>query len=498
MSIDETPRFNSIQKYIPLLIWIICISTLLMIPLKIREYGYAPIDDAHRHIGKAISGKPWNEILVMREDITIDTNCGWHKILGFLHHNMGWDAETLMTFSISGLFLILAFTGLAIFQLPESWMAALLVFLIPYQGLIVRLTRGRPYIFSMAILFMVLAIWRQNTQSRKNWGTVLVTTVLIACATWIHGSWYLWGIVVVAFFLSRRFKDTLYLGISWICGSIIGACLTGTPVNFLWQQLRWAFDAFGRHEIQRVLVLEFQPSSGDPRVVFLIVLLLFLICIRENNVRRVIRDPVFMLLIIGWLFGLATKRFWIDWGLPSGILWFGYELQRIIKENSKSTEIGRLGITCFVALALYLGSSSDLEGRWTSQLMDKYLDENDPELSGWLPDENGIIYSADMRDFYRTFFANPHANWRYVLGYEPAIMREDDLTIYRDIQWNYGITDSYLPWVEKMTSADRLFIEGNSRNQPDIPDLEWKFVGGYKWIGRLPSDENVTSDGFEQ
>ena len=84
-------------------------------------------------VGKAISGKSWNEILVMREDVTIDTNFGWHKILHTLHSTLAWDADNLMTFSIVSLFFIVVFTGLLFFRWPESWLGALLVLQIAYS-----------------------------------------------------------------------------------------------------------------------------------------------------------------------------------------------------------------------------------------------------------------------------------------------------------------------------------------------------------------------------
>ena len=487
MPFNGTLVYQMIQRYIPLSVWIICILTLLLIPLKIREYGYAPSDDAHRHIAKAISGKPWNEILVMRDDVTIDTNFGWHTILRFFHTVLKWDAESLMTFSIVGLFLVMGLTGLIVSRRPESWLMALLIIQIPYMDLIGRLTRGRPYIVSIAVLIALLSMWRSNRVTTRIWIKVAVTTILITCAVWIHGSWYLWGLLVGAYFLSGRFRESLLIGISWLVGSVIGACLTGDPTGFLWEQLRWAFDAFGRHEVQRVLVTEFQPSIGDPIIIVAIVIMLIWIRIRENGINRIFHNPGFVLIVIGWTFGLATKRFWLDWGIPAAIAWLMFEIRSIMNEDVDRDDFKRLGITCFVALAFFFATTSDISGRWTNQLMTEYFDADDPELAGWLPDDGGILYNPNMGDFYHTFYANPHANWRYVLGYEPAIMKEDDLEIYRDIQWNYGAPESFEPWVNKMALADRLLISGGPSAPPKVPILEWKYVGVNRWSGRLPT-----------
>ena len=67
-----------------------------------------------------------------------------------------------------------------------------------------------------------------------------------------------------------------------------------------------------------------------------------------------------------------------------------------------------------------------------------FLTESNPELKGWLPDKGGIFYSADMFLFYQTFFKNPKADWRYMIGFEPTLMPADDLKNYNLIMWNYG------------------------------------------------------------
>ncbi len=50
---DEKIQFNfsflaPLRRYVPLAVWVIVILTLLVIPLKIIQYGYLPGDDALR------------------------------------------------------------------------------------------------------------------------------------------------------------------------------------------------------------------------------------------------------------------------------------------------------------------------------------------------------------------------------------------------------------------------------------------------------------------
>jgi hypothetical protein len=486
MSPEESQSSQKLHRYAPLAVWSACIVTLLLVPLRIRQYGYTPSDDANRHIAKAISGKTWNEILVMRDEITIDTNAGWHAILRALNQGLGWDADVLMTFSIASLFLLVTFTGLWVVRRPEAWMAAFLFIQTAHPGLVVRLSRARPYVFSIAVLLAVLGLWGERRKSHRAVLVAVVTIGMISVAVWIHGSWYLFALPAGALLMTRRVRDSFYYGCCWIVGSIIGACLTHQPIEFMWQQVRWALDAFGHSDVQRLLVSEFQPSAGDPLIVLLVVAMLLWRKLQGRAGTRPLESPILMLALIGWTFGLLTARFWVDWGAPAVLLWTALELREATKEFCDRFPLERMGAAVFICVAFLFSTTSDLHSRWTGRLMAESVSADDPELVGWLPDDGGILYSADMMDFYMTFYENPHANWRYVLGYEPTTMKEDDLEIYRNIQWNYRATESYLPWVDKMGPSDRLLIPGDSKAKPDIPDLEWHYACRGRWIGRLP------------
>ena len=57
---------QNVKRYIPLSVWIVAVFTIVIVPLKIIGYGFLPMDDALRHAAKTISGKSWQQILVMR------------------------------------------------------------------------------------------------------------------------------------------------------------------------------------------------------------------------------------------------------------------------------------------------------------------------------------------------------------------------------------------------------------------------------------------------
>src|SRR5438270_149036 len=122
---------QSVKRYVPLAVWIVAVCILLFIPFRIIQYGFLPMDDALRHAAKAVSGKDWHDILVMRDDFRIDPSPGWQAILSSVHH-LSWvqhwaggETEGLVVFSVVFLMLLLLLSVLPWFRRPEAWLAAL-------------------------------------------------------------------------------------------------------------------------------------------------------------------------------------------------------------------------------------------------------------------------------------------------------------------------------------------------------------------------------------
>src|SRR5208337_4160398 len=95
-----------LKRYVPLAVWIAVLFTIIVIPLKIIGYGFLPMDDALRHAAKAVSGKSWQQILVLRDDFPIDPSPGWQKILEWIYNWQNCSAETLVVFSVVALMLL--------------------------------------------------------------------------------------------------------------------------------------------------------------------------------------------------------------------------------------------------------------------------------------------------------------------------------------------------------------------------------------------------------
>jgi len=479
------------SRLIPILVLVTVITTFIIIPLKVTGYGYLPPDDALRHAGKAVSEKSWQEILVLRDDVKMDSHPGWHTILGLAHRTLRWNADSLVVFSVIVLFIFFCMVPVFFLTRSEAWLMSLFSLVVLQANLITRLFLGRPYIFTMACLLFVCFLWPRFRDEKMPRVPFVIITFLFAASTWIHCSWHLLFLILISFLLAREWRVAYRIGLSIVIGIAIGALLTTHPLAFLKQTLYHPIRAFSTHGLQRMLVGEFQPFAGSGIVVIFVLMVTFWHMLKKTWNKKIIDNPVFILASMGWILGFVSRRFWLDWGAVALLAWLSLQFQTIMEERLRSESFARFFLTVVVAGALYLSLTADIGSRWTGNLTKEYLSQDNPEHRAWLPEAGGIAYSDTMTVFYDTFFANPRATWRYVLGFEPAMMTPDDLSIYRKIQWNYGDDKSFKPWVEKMRTGDRLILRRDKGSRPNIPELEWYYVATRLWSGRLRQERKT-------
>ena len=487
---DSSP-LAPLRRYVPLAAWTIAVLVILMIPLKIISYDYLPGDDALRHAAKAVSGKPWSEILVLSPVYKIDHEFGWNWLLTSLHGWENWEADKLVIFSVVFLFVLINLAGLAWLRRPEAWLAALLAAMV-LTFVPMRFILGRPYLITAAALITVLYLWRTQRGAPPRPAALLVLVAVTAISTFFHGAWYLWVLPVAAFFFAGEFAWGIALGICWMIGVFVGSALTGHPIEYPVQAVQLAFLAVGAHETQRTMASELQPFNGDALTVAVFGGLLIARGLVKLNTVPLARDPVFWLICLCWILGFKVSRFWVDWGWPTLMVFMAWDVQLFMESRVAVDSLKRLGLVCVLAAATYLSVTCDFGSRWTSNLTQHYLEASNPDLQGWMPEKDGIFYTPDMSLFYQTFFKNPHGDWRYMLGFEPTWMPKEDFKIYHDIL-TYNDSTAYAAWVKQMTSADRLVVRGQDGATPDIPQLQWKYGVSGIWIGRLPRTNEVES-----
>ncbi|HXC34944.1 MAG TPA: hypothetical protein VNV43_03665 [Candidatus Acidoferrales bacterium] len=473
------------NRYIPLAVWVVVVSAIIFIPLKIIGYGFLPMDDALRHAAKTMSWKSWQQILVMRDDFPIDPSPGWQKILEWDHDLRRGDAESLVIFSVVSLMFLVMFCGALWFRRPEAWLAALCIAAVFIPECTTRFARGRPYIFTDAVVITILFLWSLPAKNRQPWAFIF-TPLLVAASAWIHGSWYMLVMPGLAILFAGWWREALAYGVCWIGGSILGCALTGHPIGFLVQSVRHMFGVFGDFVVNRQLEPELHPSNGAVEAVLGVAVLLLWRAVSTSWNSRVVANPIFAMMAIGWVLGLKMQRFWWDYGTPAFIIWVAMEFQEHLEGKLEFDSAKRLLLTLGIAAAVYLGFTSDRDSRWTENLTTDFLTQDNPKLAGWLPEPGGIIYNSDMDVFFDTFYKSPKADWKYILGFESGWMRPEDLEVLRKFQWDFGDARALEPWVKKMRPQDRMIIHAPGSSPPNLPELQWNYAATELWIGRLP------------
>ena len=144
---------------VPLLVRVLALAVFLVIPFRVLGTGFLPPDDALRHAAKAVSGRSWSEVLVLRDDVVVDPHPGWHAILGFVHRATGADAHALVLTAVVSLFFVLNALPLLSLRRPEAWLVSWLGLCVLDPTALLRFMLGRPFLVSVAALSsMALAL----------------------------------------------------------------------------------------------------------------------------------------------------------------------------------------------------------------------------------------------------------------------------------------------------------------------------------------------------
>ncbi len=450
---------------------------------RVIGYGYLPDDDALRHAAKAISGKSWGEILILRPEISIDHNPGWHWVLGLLKQITHASARGLVIFSIVALFLGVLLAPSPWISRPECWFASLAGAMCLFSYLPERLLLGRPLLITMGATLALLLLWREESLTKAR---LALSMALFAIAAWVHGSWYLLVLIPIAFGLARSWRKAAWLALCWLTGSVAGALLTGHPWTFLQQSASIPFLALGQTVPAAMLVREFEPFNGGAGPALAIGFMVALRMATGRKFAALIRDPVLCLAILGWVLGFRIARFWLDWGLPALVLWLALQAGEFLDLRSVTRLAPRAAIAAAAGLLLVFGPGSDSGARWSRYAAIPCLSAETPGTAEFLPAPGGTLYAVDMSVFYHTFFCNPHGNWRYAFGFEPTFMTPENLAVYVQLCVTRNAIRACAPWVQAMSPNDRLFLQGSPQIRPAIAELAWASPIPGLWVGRKP------------
>lgn len=479
-SFFSSERFN---RYFLLGLYILVAICLLVVPLRISGHGYIPADDAMRHCAFAVDSRTWGDVLIIRPEIhnNVDSHPGWHSLLRGLHAQLGLEVEDLVVFSYIFTFVVFGLAGLLSSRAPLAWLVTLALATIFLPELTFRLLLGRPFAISAAALVIILFFWTRNRT--PSWPQALLFNALpLAFAIWLHPSWYLWLLVVGGLFFSRGWRGALQFAVSLALGLVGAAIMARDSYSVIIYPVEHFILSLAQDPIVRTsLVGEFQPNLGAQAAAYLA---LFIFIIGRSLVKRdteKVFEPDLVVACMGWILGLYVTRFWLDWGAPALAVWIARQLASFIEKVPDLKPKFMIAVSSMAVMCL--GMTSDFAGRYSSALKEVVLTMPKEKLQGFMPQDGGVLYTTDMHFFYATYYRLPHQHFRYVIGFEPGMMRAEDLEILRRIQFNDSIEETYEPWVKRMTEKDRIMIRAGS--EPKSKGIKYEAIYGGYWIGHL-------------
>ena len=456
---------------------ILSAAGFLLLPwIILGDLHYTPGDDALRHVAKAITGRPFTDVLIMNDGYPNDHSPGWHAILGLTHKLFGLGSVPLLYFSILLLYGLFIFAPALIARDRVAWFVAtgatLLTSLLCY-----RTMQGRPLLISCTATLIIFLIWSERREiGRVN--LAFITAFLIAASVWIHGAWYLFALIPLSFLLAGAATDAGAIALCWIVGTLLGALLTGHAIQFLVQALRMVADC--AHVPESQLQTEFKSNMETYLIALPICGLLLLRVTGKRPLRHLLRSPEFMLLITCFVLGLRNKRFWSDWGCL-GLLLVIYREVHYVMEQDRKMRV--LSVCLFAGLLFCVPRRFEPASNGS---ISKYVDFGANSLAPWCPAPGGTVYSYSQDFFYTHFFRFPKAKWKYVLGYEPCTMTDENLKVLRAIQETREAREAIVPWRQAMRAGDILVLSGERYNPSrEFPSLVWTNAGGY-WVGAIP------------
>jgi len=486
LSADPTTLRGRESPGVPVLARLLALGVMLVIPFRVLGTGFLPPDDALRHAAKVVSGRPWSEIIILRSDVSVDPHPGWHTLLGLVHRTTGAGAHALVLVAVVTLFLAASAIPLLSLRRPEAWLLSWLGLCVLDPSALVRYMLGRPFLASIAALVTLGLLWRRLAEPRLDAVAAGLATLAVTLAAWIHPSWYLFTLFLVAVLAAGQWRAALRLTGCVGAGVLLAAVLSGQFGAFLWESARHPFLVLGQMDA-RTLVQELKPNDTAPFVLLGLFGLLGWRALRGRWRDDVLRDPLLILALGGWVLGYVSLRFWSDWGLPAALVWVALEIEAWLEESGPAREWRRVGLAAVVGLSVVIASATDVRGRWSLRLDRTYLPLLEPAAAEWLPEPGGILYCPDVMLFHQLFYHRPDAPWRYMVGFEPGLLPPEDLAVYRDFL-KQGTVEALRPWVARMQPRDRLVVVLAGPASPMMPELEWRNLGGPLWSGRRPAE----------
>ena len=458
---------------------------IIFIPIKILSYGYYPVGEAMKYCAFAESNKQWGDILVIDKNNEANLISGWSIILKKIKQT-GLDKYDLLDFSVFSIFLI--FNLITYFFIKDilSWNTALLIEGIFIENFIITITSGVPVIITTICILSLYYVYREELKL-KSITKFIFALIITSIAIWIHESCHLLLIIPITFILSRNNKDFINIFLAISIGFILNAISFGSIKDYFYYHYSLIQKIFTEQLPSWFHSIEFQPMF--PTYNWLIPLIIIII-INSNfvNIKTFFKNyfSEILFLLIMWTLSIEKRYYWDVFGSIMFMYIVANLLKNIYSKLANEIRIKYL-LLFFISISTYLTYTHDANGRYSKIVLETIpINFKQTGLESWAPGNNGLVYSDSRIIFYTHFFEYPKANWKYILGHNPVLMKNDDQLIYKNIKYS-RLPKDFIPWVNKMTEKDRLILY--NKYFPEMTDIEWiqgskNFIIGRKIVKR--------------
>jgi hypothetical protein len=464
---------------------ILLFVVFLFVPYRILNFGFMPTDDANRHVAFSVTDRNWTDVLEIEPNLSADHNAGWHYVLKKVHKYLGINKEALLKTVIISLFLIFNLVGTLLSPNIASWIIVMLLIFVFDRSSFIRLLLGRPFIISFIVTLILFKLWFIEPKKQiSSISKYLISIFFISLAVWLHGTWYTFLLLPVALLLSGKVTKSFELCLIVLLSTVIGAYLTGEFEHFLRFHYEATLNIFTEKIYNWQLVTEF--AEGNIYTLWFFptsIIIILLIYSKKLCLNELSKDSLFIMILLCWMLSIKVVRFWVDWGAIALMFWLSNKISYLIEDmQSVKKPFFRCVLFVFTVLsfAIIIPNSS-----WNNQKDRKSysVDFSKPQFADYKPLDGGIIYNDSMNHFYYQYFADPEGKYKYILGFEPAIMPQEDRKIFREIIYSLFHYSSYKPWIDKLTEKDRIFVSYDISSH--YPQLDWIKAGKHLWIGKI-------------
>ncbi len=472
-----------IKQRIPAACLLVFLWFFLWSAVVIISLDYMPTDDGLRHVGQAVCQKDWNQILVMGSWPLFDIHFGWKTILFFLFDH-GMPKESLLYFSIVFMLALNFALPAFVVKRPEVWALCLIIGLCVIVNPM-RYMLGRPFLSQVAAVALI-GLSAQHYRDKFDLRYLVFLYLVLTLSMTLRAVWFLFLLPIGCYLMAGEAKKCYRLAIVWALAVVTAAALSLEPYEFFVATTKEVFGSAQRPVLSWMRVGELVPRLQSILDFLPMILLILWRKASGKEIRSRMLNPMFILVCLSWVLSMKVNRFWPDFGVPAYFVWLYEEVEEIFNQDLciPLLSFKRPLIALCTGLVFCLVLSGDFDGRWSKSMYNKAPDLADEKTRQWLPEPDGIFYNISMDLFYKTFYANPNAPWRYFLGPDATVMPKENLDIYHQIMFSLGAKEKLSLIVFKMTPKDRFVLEGKAK--PDIAGLEWFEIKPQIWSGRIP------------